>query len=82
MASPQWNSSPATAVTKTSNGSAINMPSQGSSTPNSATEPTMMSSGFQAMAPMRSPPTTSMSSDLNRMMAPRIAINTPSPNGK
>ena len=81
-ASPRWNSSPASAATTTSSGSAITMPRCGSAQPKIATVSTMKPSGFQVMAPIGSPPSTSMVSALNSTMAPSSAIRMPRPKGK
>ena len=81
-ASPQWNSSPAIAEVTTRMGREMTMPSLGRSRPNSAMEPTMMASGFQAMSPMGSPPSVSMVRDSNSVRAPRMARRMPRPKGK
>ena len=58
------------------------MPSSGKAQANTATDPEMVSSGFQAQRPIGSPLSVSTTSALNRMKAPSMACSTPRPNGK
>src|SRR5262245_28290525 len=78
----QLNSSPARLHTITSTGSAIDMPTRGSSQPNTPTETQIVISGFQAQRPIGSPSSVSMVSASNSTSAPSSASRMPRPNGK
>ena len=69
-------------IVVTIGGSAITMPTRGSSSPKTVTASTMVTIGFQTIAPIGSPPSVSMVSALNRMMRPRITMMMLSSSGK
>src|SRR5512143_2324027 len=78
----QWNSSPARLLAITSTGSAIAMPSRGSSQPNTATDAQIVMSGLNDHLPSGSPSSVSMVSASNSTSAPSSASKMPRPNGK